>query len=51
MRNISLSQIIIVLLIFIFLFGDFKKLKKKFGSSFIKLLDEYKNFKNRKKGI
>ena len=30
MRNISISQILIVIVIFIFLFTDLKKLKKEF---------------------
>jgi hypothetical protein len=48
MRNISFKQIILLVLIFFFLFGDFHNLKKKF-TSYFKQLDTFIFKKNRKK--
>jgi hypothetical protein len=48
MRNISFKQIIILILIFFLLFGDFSNLKKKLTSSF-KKINDFISKKNRKK--
>lgn len=50
MRNISLKQILILMLIFFFLFGDFKNLKKKTINTF-EYLNNFMFKNNRKKGI
>lgn len=49
MRNISFKQILVLLLIFFFLFGDFFNLKKKLTN----LITHFNDFvlkKNKKKG-
>ena len=50
MRNISLKQIIIVILVFFLLFGDFFNLKKKV-TVYLNDFKNYVNKKNRKKRI
>ena len=50
MRNTSIGQIIIILLLGIFLFSDFSKLRKKIA---VFIVEKYKIFNkkfNRKKG-
>lgn len=48
MRNISFKQIIILIIIFFLLFGDFPNLKKKLVAVF-KQVKEFTLKKNRKK--
>ena len=50
MRNISFKQIVILILIFFLLFGDFSNLKKKI-TYYFKQLNNFINNKNRKKRI
>lgn len=50
MRNISLKQLLILVLIFFFLFGDFLNLKKKL-KNILEYLNNFMFKKNRKKGI
>jgi hypothetical protein len=49
MKNISLKQIILLIIIFFFLFGDFYNLKKKF-ENFIKSVNNFILKKIKKKG-
>ena len=48
MRNISIGQILVLIIICFLLFGDFKKLKKK-GKNLISEFTEI-FYKNKKKG-
>lgn len=50
MRNISLGQILILLLLCFLLFGDFVMFKKKLINLIKKLLSFFFKSKNRKKG-
>lgn len=49
MRNVSIGQILVLILICFLLFGDFHSIKKK-GKTIIKQINNYLNKKNRKKG-
>jgi Sec-independent protein translocase protein TatA len=49
MKNISFKQILLLVLIFFFLFGDFFSLKKKI-KNFMKYLNTFFTNKSRKKG-
>jgi Sec-independent protein translocase protein TatA len=49
MKNISFKQILLLVLIFFFLFGDFFSLKKKL-KNFMKYLNTFFTNKSRKKG-
>jgi Sec-independent protein translocase protein TatA len=52
MRNISFKQLILIIIIFFFLFGDFLKLKKQI-LTFVKYLNNIivSKSQNKKKGI
>lgn len=49
MRNISIGQILVLILICFLLFGDFHTIKQK-GKTTIKQINTYLTTKNKKKG-
>nr|YP_009329929.1 Sec-independent protein translocase component tatA [Didymosphenia geminata]API83120.1 Sec-independent protein translocase component tatA [Didymosphenia geminata] len=47
MKNLNFKQILLIIIIFFFLFGDFIKIKKKFNELYVYITKYFKNKQER----